>query len=245
MFQLEVESWRWSRGGGVVLLRSQQDSISKPRAHTFISSRYNSPVCAQLLFHDTRHHGGLTAATAEGRGAHPTPPSPRRKDRPFDLAVRRFKAALPFKRAYPDSALQQRPPAFEITLPVPPPPQMRRNGRCRGGVNGESDSSSRSADGTPRSAGGAVLFDLANTLVRPTQLTQTDSLEKKPRLAKKPKSSFLWRAESFKDDGSIPCFSLRDELRVFQQAHVVFDNPASAAESARGSVFGVASSLKS
>lgn len=55
----------------------------------------------------------------------------------------------------------------------------------------------------------------------------------------------MWRAESFKDDGSIPCLSLRDELRVFQQAHVVFDNPASAAESARGSVFGAASSLKS
>lgn len=56
-------------------------------------------------------------------------------------------------------------------------------------MNGESDSGSRSADGTPRSAGGAVLFDLANTLVRPTQLTQTDSLEKKPRLTKKKKTN--------------------------------------------------------
>lgn len=64
--------------------------MSKPRTHIFISCRYSSPVCAQLLFHDSRHHGGLAAATAEGRG--PTPP--RRTDGPFDLAVRRFKGAL-------------------------------------------------------------------------------------------------------------------------------------------------------
>lgn len=53
----------------------EQDSISKPHTHIFISSRYNGPVCAQLLFHDTRHHQGLAAATAEGRGCrHPPPP---------------------------------------------------------------------------------------------------------------------------------------------------------------------------
>lgn len=51
-------------------------------------------------------------------------------------------------------------------------------------MNGESNSGSRSADGTPSAAGGHVLFDLANTLVCPTELTQTDSLEKKRSLTK-------------------------------------------------------------
>lgn len=61
-------------GGAAAALICEQDSVSKPRTHIFISSRYNSPVCAQLPFHDSRHLRGLAAATAEGRGLPPPKP---------------------------------------------------------------------------------------------------------------------------------------------------------------------------
>lgn len=103
-------------------------------------------------------------------------------------------------------------------------------------MNGESDSGSRSADGTPSAARGHVLFDLANMLVRPTELTQTDSLEKKQSCAKTPNlhsSSGVVQGQRFKSLLEPPCVC------------VVLDKPASAAVSTPGSVFGVPPTLES
>lgn len=119
---MNVLSWRWS------LLELELRSVNKIQfqslARTYLSPLATTVPCVRSCFFMTPD---IIEASSQpwrrgGGAGRPTPPSPQREDGPFDVAVRRFKGALLFKRAYPDSTPKQRHPPPEITLPVRPSP---------------------------------------------------------------------------------------------------------------------------